>query len=78
MLLSELAPGDEAFILRVRGLGARRLRLMEMGLVPGTRVVVRKTAPMGDPLEIGLRGYVLTLRRSDAAEIEIHAHRPDR
>ena len=48
-----------------------RHRLLEMGITPGTRITVKKTAPMGDPIEVLLRGYVLTLRLDDAAQIGI-------
>ncbi|MCL1964798.1 MAG: ferrous iron transport protein A [Firmicutes bacterium] len=71
MLLSELEPGDAGRILSVTGDGALRVRLMEMGLVPGTRVAVRKVAPMGDPMELWLRGYALTLRREDAECVKV-------
>jgi len=71
MLLSELEAGDAGRILSVTGDSALRVRLMEMGLVPGTRVAVRKVAPMGDPLELWLRGYALTLRREDAGCVKV-------
>lgn len=58
-------------ITAVGGEGALRLRLLDMGLIPRTRVSMVKIAPMGDPMEITVRGYVLTLRREDAAKIEI-------
>lgn len=53
------------------GAGALRRRLLDMGLTPRTRVLVRKVAPMGDPIEIKLRGYELTLRRDDAQKIQV-------
>ena len=71
MNLSELPIGNSAIIIRVGGEGALRRRLLDMGLTPKTRVTVRKTAPMGDPIEIYLRNYVLTLRKEDARHIEI-------
>lgn len=71
MRLSELEPGDAGRILSVTGDNGLRVRLMEMGLVPGTRVAVRKVAPMGDPMELWLRGYALTLRREDAACVKV-------
>ncbi len=71
MRLSELQPGEAGRIQSVTGEGGLRVRLMEMGLVPGTRVAVRKVAPMGDPMELWLRGYSLTLRREDAACIKV-------
>ena len=58
-------------ITAVGGEGALRCRLLDMGLIPGTAVTVRKIAPMGDPIEIRLRGYELTIRMEDAKKIEI-------
>ena len=71
MTLDELKIGGSAVITAVGGEGALRLRLLDMGLIPRTRVSMVKVAPMGDPMEITVRGYVLTLRREDAAKIEI-------
>jgi ferrous iron transport protein A len=63
--------GETVTILKVRGEGALRRRLMDMGLTKGAKVFIRKEAPMGDPLELNIRGYELTLRRSDAEAIEV-------
>lgn len=71
MTLAELAPGNRGTITVVGGEGALRRRLLDMGLTPRTRVEVRKRAPMGDPIELFLRGYALTIRLDDAAKIEI-------
>lgn len=71
MDLSKLKAGQAGIIDTVGGEGALRLRLLDMGLTPGTRVAVRKIAPLGDPMELGLRGYVLTLRLEDAARITL-------
>ena len=71
MTLNELKPGEGGTILQVRGEGALRRRLLDMGLTPRTAITVRKVAPMGDPIELVLRGYVLTLRGEDAAKIDI-------
>ncbi len=71
MTLDELKIGNEAEITAVGGEGALRLRLLDMGLIPGTAVTVVKAAPLGDPIEISVRGYSLTIRKSDAANIEI-------
>ena len=71
MTLDELRIGGSAVIKTVNGEGALRLRLLDMGLIPGTRVSMIKIAPMGDPMEIMVRGYELTLRREDAAKIEV-------
>ncbi len=71
MTLERLKPGRKGKILTVGGTGALRRRLLDMGLTPQTQVMVRKVAPMGDPIEIYLRGYELTLRKSEAENIEI-------
>ena len=71
MTLAELRINDEAIITAVGGEGALRLRLLDMGLIPRTKVKMVKIAPMGDPLEIQVRGYELTLRKEDAARITV-------
>ncbi len=71
MTLNELAIGQSAVITAVGGSGALRCRLLDMGLIPHTAVTLQKVAPMGDPIEILVRGYELTLRIDDAKEIEI-------
>lgn len=71
MTLDELPIGESAIIKNVGGEGALRCRFLDMGLIPKTRVEVRKVAPMGDPIEIRLRGYELTIRKDDAKEIEV-------
>ena len=71
MTLDKLPIGKEAVILTVGGEGALRCRLLDMGLIPGTRLTVNKIAPMGDPIELRLRGYLLTIRLEDARSIEV-------
>lgn len=71
MTLDKLKPGKSGIIQTVGGEGALRRRLLDMGLTPKTRVMVRKVAPMGDPIELFLRSYVLTIRKDDAANIEL-------
>ncbi len=71
MTLDQLPIGQEAVITAVGGEGELRCRLLDMGLIPRTVVSMQKVAPMGDPMEIRLRGYELTLRREDAAKITI-------
>ncbi|MGI6184743.1 MAG: FeoA family protein [Candidatus Fimadaptatus sp.] len=71
MKLGEMKIGQEALITAVGGQGALRRRLLDMGLTPHTRVRVNKFAPMGDPMELTLRGYELTLRIADANEIDV-------
>lgn len=69
--LDKIKPGHCGKIKVVGGSGALRRRLLDMGLTPKTNISVTKVAPMGDPMELYLRGYVLTLRLEDAANIEI-------
>ena len=71
MTLDDLKSGQRCTIKYVGGGGALRRRLLDMGLTPKTEVFVRKIAPFGDPIELCLRGYELTLRREDARNIEI-------
>lgn len=73
MTLNELNPSQSGVITEVGGEGALRCRLLDMGLIPKTRVRLIKTAPMGDPIEIEVRGYNLTLRTDDAKKIVIIA-----
>lgn len=72
MTLSELKKGERAVITAVGGEGALRCRLLDMGLIPKTKVTLQKVAPMGDPIEIRLRDYELTLRKEEADKIEIN------
>ena len=67
--LSELAVGASATVKEFSAAGTASIRLREMGLLAGTRLTLVRTAPMGDPLEIKLRGYHLTLRKSEAEHV---------
>ena len=71
MTLHQLPIGQSAISTKVGGEGELRYRFLDMGLIPKTKVTVTKVAPMGDPIEIRLRGYTLTLRVEDAKNIEI-------
>ena len=71
MTLKEHGVGKTGTITAVGGEGILRCRLLDMGLIPRTKITVEKIAPMGDPMEVRLRGYELTLRMDDAAKIEI-------
>ena len=71
MKLDELKLGQTGKILKGGGEGELRCRLLDMGLIPKTEVKMVKIAPMGDPMEIRLRGYELTLRKEDAAKIDV-------
>ncbi len=70
-LLSELSIGERVVVAAVTGEGAIRRRLFDMGITPGAEIYLRKKAPFGDPIEISLRGYELTLRKSEAAHVEV-------
>lgn len=67
--LDRMPIGKPTKIVQVKGQGALRRRLLDMGLTPRTGVMIRKVAPLGDPIEIQLRGYELTLRKDDARNI---------
>lgn len=73
MTLDEIPVGQSCKIISVGGEGALRLRFLDMGLIPHTHVTVEKIAPMGDPIEIRLRDYELTLRMDDARHIGVEA-----
>ncbi len=75
MTLNQLKVGNSAVITTVGGDGALRCRLLDMGLIPHTRVTLQKVAPMGDPIEIRVRGYELTLRVEEAQKIEVEDER---
>ena len=70
-LLSHLKVGERGTVVAVKGEGAVRRRLFDMGITPGAEVYLRKKAPLGDPIEIAIRGYELTLRKTEAANVEI-------
>lgn len=69
-LLKDFAVGESGKVTKVTGEGAVRRRLLDMGVTPGARVTLKKKAPLGDPVEIELRGYSLSLRKSEAAAVE--------
>lgn len=74
MTLNKLQIGKKAVIVSVGGEGNLRNHLLDMGIIPKTEIMVRKMAPLGDPIEISLRGYTMTLRKDDAAKIEVLPH----
>lgn len=67
--LADLKPGQSGIVASVGGEDALHRHLLDMGITPGVKVLLQKTAPMGDPVEIHLRGYALTLRLDDARNI---------
>ena len=69
--LKDIPIGRTAKVVAVEGTGALRHRLLDMGITPKTLIKVRKVAPLGDPIELTLRGYSLTLRKEDAARIVV-------
>lgn len=71
MTLTDLAVGQSAVIEDIAGERTQRMKLLDVGLVPQTEVTVRKIAPMGDPIEVGVRSYVLTLRKAEAALVMV-------
>ncbi|WP_312651780.1 FeoA family protein [Aminipila sp.] len=71
LTLDKLKPGSSGIISSVGGEGAIRRRLFDLGLTPNTSVLVRKVAPLGDPIEVYLRGFELTLRKEDASHIQV-------
>ena len=64
--LNEFAVGEEGIVKRIEGEGRIRRRLFDMGVTPGAQIMLRKLAPLGDPVEVTLRGYELTLRKAEA------------
>lgn len=74
--LAQLEPGQVATIVRVRGCVTARRRLLEMGLVRGETIAVQRLAPLGDPVEYVIKGYHLSLRRHDAANIDVELVEP--
>ncbi|TET88550.1 MAG: ferrous iron transport protein A [Dehalococcoidia bacterium] len=71
--LSELKPKEKGRIVRVGGGGGIHRRLLDMGLVSGSEVEVERVAPLGDPIEVRIKGYHLTLRKEEAANIQVEA-----
>lgn len=73
MLLSEIQKGQVVQITRIAGRGSFRRRLLELGLVPGTRVELVRVAPLGDPVELLVRGASLSIRKAEAGSIEVQS-----
>ena len=69
--LREVKVGETATVVKLHGEGATKRRIMDTGLTKGTEVYIRKVAPLGDPVEITIRGYELSIRKADAELIEI-------
>ena len=71
MTLRNVGVGQTVTVSKITGVGAIKRRIMDMGLTKGTSVYVRKVAPLGDPIEVTVRGYELSLRKADAELIEV-------
>ena len=71
MTLKDLSPGQQGKVASISTTGAMKRRIMDMGITKGTEIFLRKVAPLGDPLEINVRGYELSLRKADAEMILI-------
>ena len=71
MTIDDLTIGQSGVISQVGGEGPLRLRFLDMGLIPGTKVTLQKIAPMGDPMELTVRNYELSVRKADAEMIEV-------
>lgn len=69
--LKEVKIGDTVHVTKINGSGPLRRRIMDMGITKGVAIYVRKVAPLGDPIEITVRGYELSLRKEDAETIEV-------
>ena len=69
--LKDIPVGSSAVVVKIHGQGALRSRIMDMGITKGTEIYVRKVAPLGDPVEITVRGYELSLRKADAEILEM-------
>lgn len=69
--LKDLKPGQKGRVVQIDSKGALKRRLVDMGITPGVTIMIRKVAPLGDPIEINLRGYELTIRKAEAESIYI-------
>ena len=74
--LADLAVGQSAKVIGIGGKRLQRMKLLDMGLTPDTRLEVKRLAPMGDPIEVALRGYVLSLRRDEAKLVSVEVDTP--
>jgi len=71
MNLKEVKIGDTVTVVKLGGEGAVKRRIMDMGITKGVKIKVRKVAPLGDPIEVTVRGYELSIRKADAEKIEV-------
>lgn len=71
MRLKDIKPGNIVVVKKVNGEGPTRRRIFDMGITPNTKIFVRKVAPLGDPMEVSVRNYELSLRKDEANQIEV-------
>ena len=71
MTLRDLKPGQQGKVTSISTTGAMKRRIMDMGVTPGVEIKVVKTAPLGDPVEVRVRGYELSLRKDEAAQVQV-------
>ncbi len=71
MTLDKLKPGEKAVVVSIGGRGPVRRRLIDMGITPQAHVMIKRTAPFGDPLEVNVRGYALSMRKSEASQVTV-------
>jgi ferrous iron transport protein A len=69
--LDKLKPGEAGIVVSISTIGALRRRIIDMGITPGAKIIMKKKAPFGDPIEINIRGYNLIIRNSEAKEVKI-------
>lgn len=69
--LKDMSPGQSGQVVKTEGVGRVRVRLFDMGVTPGVAITLRKVAPLGDPIEITVRGYELSLRKEEAAAVMV-------
>ena len=70
--LRDVKIGESAVVVKLHGEGAVKRRIMDMGITKGAQVTVRKVAPLGDPIEVNVRGFELSVRKADAEQIEVN------
>ncbi len=74
-LLSEFSPNEIGRVVKILGEGRLRRRIFDMGITPDTEILMRKSAPLGDPIEVSLRGYELSLRKAEASLIKMRVEK---
>lgn len=74
-LLSEFSPNESGRVVKILGEGRLRRRIFDMGITPDTEILMRKSAPLGDPIEVSLRGYELSLRKVEASLIKMRVEK---